>query len=61
MHDKGRVDVSTSVKTLQKGCHITEYTPEDLYLFMGRELEELEEIPAGNILGKVMFTQQATF
>ena len=31
--------------------HIATVELEDLYMFMGRELEPLEEIPAGNILG----------
>lgn len=32
-------------------CHIATLAIEDLYMFMGRELEALDEIPAGNILG----------
>ena len=31
--------------------HIATVVLEDLYMFMGRELEPLDEIPAGNILG----------
>ncbi|KAM4597112.1 elongation factor-like GTPase 1 isoform 1-T1 [Fundulus diaphanus] len=31
--------------------HLSCCTMENLYLLMGRELEELEEIPAGNVLG----------
>ncbi|KFQ26857.1 Elongation factor Tu GTP-binding domain-containing protein 1 [Merops nubicus] len=31
--------------------HMTCCTLENLYLLMGRELEELEEVPAGNVLG----------
>ncbi|MEQ2198444.1 hypothetical protein XENOCAPTIV_012969 [Xenoophorus captivus] len=32
--------------------HLSCCTLENLYLLMGRELEELEEVPAGNVLGK---------
>uniref|UniRef100_A0A8B9FKQ6 Elongation factor-like GTPase 1 n=1 Tax=Amazona collaria TaxID=241587 RepID=A0A8B9FKQ6_9PSIT len=31
--------------------HMTACTLENLYLLMGRELEDLEEVPAGNVLG----------
>ena len=31
--------------------HITQIEVQDLYLFMGRELEALEAVPAGNVLG----------
>ena len=34
--------------------HVTRFTVDDLYLFMGRELHKLEEVPAGNVLGKKM-------
>lgn len=47
---------------LPDGCHASDSLPdvphlscctiEGLYLLMGRELEELEEVPAGNVLGK---------
>ena len=33
------------------GQHIALFTVQDLYLLMGRELESLDTIPAGNILG----------
>ena len=32
--------------------YVSEFEADDLYLFMGRELEALEEISAGNIIGK---------
>ncbi len=32
--------------------HLSCCSMERLYLLMGRELEELEEVPAGNVLGK---------
>jgi len=31
--------------------HVQQYTVGDLYLFMGKELEAMDEVPAGNILG----------
>lgn len=34
-----------------KSVYISEVTIDSLYLLMGRELEELDEIPAGNICG----------
>lgn len=47
---------------LPEGCSASDCVPdvphlsccsmESLYLLMGRELEELEEVPAGNVLGK---------
>ena len=43
-----------SLKDLSAGEHITSFTVEDLYLLMGRELESLDEIPAGNVLGKFL-------
>ena len=32
--------------------HMALFEVGDLYLMMGRELENLEEVPAGNIVGK---------
>ncbi|KAJ8304546.1 hypothetical protein KUTeg_018129 [Tegillarca granosa] len=40
-----------TVAELDSDEHITSFTVSDLYLFMGREVEIMEEIPAGNILG----------
>ena len=34
--------------------HIARVDIKDLFMFMGRELESLEEVPAGNILGRYM-------
>lgn len=31
--------------------HVTVVTVTDLYMFMGRELESLDTVPAGNVLG----------
>lgn len=39
--------------------HITAFTVEELYLCMGRELESLTEVPAGNIIG--LFTSSFFF
>ncbi|KAF5927334.1 hypothetical protein HPG69_017811 [Diceros bicornis minor] len=36
--------------------HMVCCTLENLYLLMGRELEDLEEVPPGNVLGRVLFT-----
>lgn len=32
--------------------HVSVCTVTDLYLMMGREFDQVEEVPAGNILGK---------
>jgi hypothetical protein len=40
-----------SVKDVSNDRHITIATVKDIYLFMGRELELMEGIPAGNVLG----------
>ncbi|XP_050403738.1 elongation factor-like GTPase 1 isoform X1 [Patella vulgata] len=45
------IDPALSLKDLSSNQHITSFTVNNLYLFMGRELELMEEIPAGNILG----------
>ena len=44
-------DQSLTVDTLTADLHMTQITVKDLYTFMGRELEVMKEIPAGNILG----------
>lgn len=41
-----------TVAELESDEHITSFTVSDLYLFMGREVETMDEIPAGNILGQ---------
>lgn len=48
---EGAVRVGQSVDDLGAQEHITAFSVSDLFLFMGRELEHMEEIPAGNILG----------
>lgn len=45
------IDDGISVKDLGSDKHITVATVNDVYLFMGRELELMESIPAGNVLG----------
>uniref|UniRef100_A0A4W3GW42 Elongation factor-like 1 n=1 Tax=Callorhinchus milii TaxID=7868 RepID=A0A4W3GW42_CALMI len=42
---------ASPVDDLQSIPHMTCCTLEDLYLLMGRELEKLEEVPVGNVLG----------
>ena len=44
-----------SLKDLSSGEHITSFIVEDLYLLMGRELDLLNEVPAGNVLGKCFY------
>jgi hypothetical protein len=34
--------------------HMACCTLENLYLLMGRELEDLEEVPPGNVLGRAL-------
>ncbi|KAM3626069.1 uncharacterized protein V6R79_022109 [Siganus canaliculatus] len=56
-----KYDPTQGLNTLPEGCsasdcvpdvpHLSCCTMESLYLLMGRELEELEEVPAGNVLG----------
>lgn len=45
------VDPTLRLRDLGSEEHVTIATAEKLYLLMGRELEELERVPAGNILG----------
>ncbi|XP_047218843.1 elongation factor-like GTPase 1 isoform X3 [Girardinichthys multiradiatus] len=56
-----KYDPTQGLSLLPEGCsasdcgpqvpHLSCCTLENLYLLMGRELEELEEVPAGNVLG----------
>lgn len=41
----------SSIQDLSHDDHVTSVTIKDLFVFMGRELEEMDYIPAGNILG----------
>ncbi|CAB0034009.1 unnamed protein product [Trichogramma brassicae] len=45
------IDPSMQLKDLKSGMHITKVTISKLYLLMGRELEPIEEVPAGNVIG----------
>ncbi|XP_044734864.1 elongation factor-like GTPase 1 [Chrysoperla carnea] len=45
------IDPNLTLKDLRGNQHVTKVTIESLYLLMGRELELLEEVPAGNVLG----------
>ena len=45
------VDSLTILKDLASDQHVTIVTVKNLYLFMGRELESLDAVPAGNVLG----------
>ena len=51
MVDSKHIDSSAKLEDLEAGHHITVVTVKDLYLFMGRELETLDCMPAGNVLG----------
>ncbi|KAK7465188.1 hypothetical protein BaRGS_00037651 [Batillaria attramentaria] len=44
-------NIPESVRNLGSGQHITSFVVNDLYMFMGRELEQLHSVPAGNVLG----------
>lgn len=54
--------IFSNILQLPEGCrasdcvsevpHLSCCSVENLYLLMGRELEELQEVPAGNVLGK---------
>lgn len=45
------IDPTLSLKDLKSGQHVTCATVSDLYLLMGRELESLDSVPAGNVVG----------
>nr|CAD7397519.1 unnamed protein product [Timema poppensis] len=45
------IDTRATVKDLKSGYYITKIVVNHLYLLMGRELESLEEVSAGNIVG----------
>ncbi|GAB1867419.1 Elongation factor Tu GTP-binding domain-containing protein 1 [Camponotus japonicus] len=46
-----QVDSSLVLKDLKPGIHITKVTVSKLYILMGRELEAVSKIPAGNVFG----------
>ncbi|XP_032453197.1 elongation factor-like GTPase 1 isoform X2 [Nasonia vitripennis] len=45
------IDAATQLKDLKPGRHITKVTISKLYLLMGRELEPITKVPAGNVIG----------
>lgn len=45
------IDDKMTLKDLHSDQHITMAKTESLYLLMGKELEDLDEVPAGNVLG----------
>jgi len=36
---------------IQENCHVTRATVGSLYMLLGRDLEQVEKVPAGNVLG----------
>ena len=52
--DKEETSEGLSVaKSVDRGIdqHVASFTVQDLYLLMGRELDTLDSVPAGNVLG----------
>ncbi|XP_074650773.1 elongation factor-like GTPase 1 [Tubulanus polymorphus] len=47
----GCLESKLSLDDLSSHRHITQFTVDNLYLMMGRELEALDSVPAGNVLG----------
>lgn len=45
------VDSTIQLKDLKAGRHITKVSISKLYLLMGRELEPITKVPAGNVIG----------
>jgi hypothetical protein len=46
------IDPKLTLKDLKSGQHITKVKVDQLFLLMGRELETLDSVPAGNVLGE---------
>ena len=46
------IDPNITVEELKPNEHITMVTIDKLYILMGRELETVDQVPAGNILGE---------
>nr|XP_042126352.1 elongation factor-like GTPase 1 [Peromyscus maniculatus bairdii] len=51
---------SAPLEDLPPVPHMACCTLENLYLLMGRELEDLEEVPPGNVLGRVLLATPLT-
>ncbi|XP_073977955.1 elongation factor-like GTPase 1 isoform X2 [Rhodnius prolixus] len=49
--NEGDIDINLTLKDLKAGHHVTKVMISDIFLMMGRELENLEEAPAGSIVG----------
>jgi Translation elongation factors (GTPases) len=47
-----KIDTNVTLKDLKSGQHITRVQIDQLFLLMGRELESLDSVPAGNVVGK---------
>lgn len=52
--NEGDIDINLTLKDLKAGHHVTKVMISDIFLMMGRELENLEEAPAGSIVGKIL-------
>lgn len=46
------INPDLTLKDLKSGQHITRVKIDQLYLLMGRELETLDSVPAGNVFGE---------
>lgn len=46
------IDPNLTLKDLKSGQHITRVKIDQLFLLMGKEVETLEAVPAGNVLGE---------
>ena len=52
---------SAPLEDLPPVPHMACCTLQHLYLLMGRELEDLEEVPPGNVLGRVVLCVTSVF
>uniref|UniRef100_T1JFT1 Ribosome assembly protein 1 n=1 Tax=Strigamia maritima TaxID=126957 RepID=T1JFT1_STRMM len=53
------INEALTLKDLKSDQHITSFEVSDLYLLMGRQLELLDQVPAGNIVGIGQLEQHA--
>ncbi|XP_034944028.1 elongation factor-like GTPase 1 [Chelonus insularis] len=51
MKNNEPVKAAASLKDLKSGWYVTKVVITKLYLMMGRELETVEQVPAGNVIG----------
>ncbi|XP_014251313.1 elongation factor-like GTPase 1 [Cimex lectularius] len=49
--EEGDIPENLTLKDLKSGHHATKVKINDIYLMMGRELETIDEAPAGNVVG----------